>query len=81
MMKMNWLRHPFTGCLGKTLGFFFGILVCGVPGKMVAQERISIEQCQQWAMENYPGNPTAWIAGQGTGIHVVEYFEGVYAGV
>ena len=54
MMKMTGLRHPFTGCLGKTLGFFFGILVCGVPGKMVAQERISIEQCQQWAMENYP---------------------------
>lgn len=54
MMKINRLRHPGKGCLSKTLGLFFGIWVCGVPGRVVAQERITIEQCQQWAMENYP---------------------------
>lgn len=54
MKRINKLRHPFAGCLSKTLGLFFGILVSGVPGRVAAQERITIEQCQQWALENYP---------------------------
>ena len=55
MMKNSTLRHPLEGCLKKTLTFVFtlGILGGGVLSAS-GQEKITIEECQKWAMENYP---------------------------
>ena len=55
MMKRQELKHPFLGCFKETFALFFGFLLLSViPVRGGAQERITIEECQQWAMENYP---------------------------
>ncbi len=55
MMKNRELKHPTRGCFKKALCLIFGFGVLGGGVSPVAgQERITIEECQKWAMENYP---------------------------
>ena len=38
----------------RKFALFCGVALAGFSAKGFAQERITIEQCQQWALENYP---------------------------